>query len=72
MTKAPFPGVATSSKGLLQEESNFLTVCTSNGFDPDAYKLMESAYDFSKSPSPGHVIDTKPYRPNNMQKMVQK
>jgi len=35
---------------------------TSNGFDLDAYKLMEApGYDFNKLPSPGDVIDTKPY-----------
>jgi len=43
MTKAPFLGVATSSKGLLQEESNLLTVHTSDGLDPDIYKLMEES-----------------------------
>jgi len=33
MTKAPFPGVATSSKGLLHKESNLPTVHTSDGFN---------------------------------------
>jgi len=33
MTKAPFPRVATSSKGLLQEESSLPMVHTSDGFD---------------------------------------
>jgi len=73
MTKAPFPSVTTSSKGLLQEESNLPTVHASDEFDPDTYKLMkESGYDFSKQPSPRHVINTKPYGPNDAQKMVQK
>ena len=73
MTKTLFPGVATSSKGLLREAGNLPVVHTSNGFDPNAYKLMEeSGYDFSKSPSPGHVIDTKHYGPNDAQKMMQK
>jgi len=63
MTKAPFSGVATSSNGLLQEESNLPMVHTSDGFDPNAYKLMEeSRYDFSKLASLGHVIDAKAYR----------
>jgi len=73
MTKAPFPGVVSSSKGLLQEESNLPTLCTSYGFDSNTYKLMEeSGYDFNKPPSSRHVIDAKPYRLNDTQKMVQK
>jgi len=72
MTKAPFLGVTTSFKSLLQEESNMPTVHTSDGFDPDAYKLMEeSGYDFRKSSSLVYVIDAKPYGPNGAQKMVQ-
>jgi len=73
MTKARFPCVATLFKGLLQEERNLPTVHTSDGFDPDAYKLMEeSRYDFSKPPSLGLVINAKPDGPNVAQKMVQK
>ena len=71
MTKAPLLGVATSSKGLFQEESNLPTMRISNGFDPKASKLMEeSGYDFSKSPSQGHIIDAKPYGPNEVHKIV--
>ena len=41
-------------------------VHTSDGFDLDAYKLIEeSRYDFSKPPSPGNIIDAKPYGPND-------
>ena len=73
ITKAHFLSVATSSKGLLQEESNLPMVHTSDGFDLDAYKLMEELrYNFNKQPSPGHVIDIKPYGPNDVKKMVQK
>jgi len=69
MMKAPFHGVATSSKGLLQEESNLPMVHISDVFDPKAYKLMEeSRYDFNKSPSPKHVIGAKPYGPNDVEK----
>ena len=72
MTKAPFLGVPTSFKGFLYEESNLPTVHTSDGFDSDAYKLMdESRYNFSKPPSPRHIIDAKPYGPNDTQKMVE-
>jgi len=71
MIKAPFPGVGTSSNGLLHEESNLSTVYTSHEFNPDAYKLMEeSGYDFSKPPCPGNIINIKPYEPNDAQKMV--
>ena len=71
MTKVPLPSVKTSSKGLFQEESDLLTVRRSDAFDPDAYKLMEeSGYGFNKPSSPGHVIDAKPYGPNDVQKMV--
>ena len=48
-------------------------MCTSDGFNPDTYKLMEkSGYDFSKPPSLGHIIGAKPYGPNDAQKIVQK
>jgi len=71
MTKAPFPGVVAFAKGVLQEKSNLPTVYTGDGFDPDAYKSMEeSGYDFSELPSLGHVIDAKPYEPNDAKKMV--
>jgi len=67
------PGVAASSKGLLYEESDLPVVRTSDGLDLDVYKLMDkSGYDFSKPPSLRHVIDTKPYGPNDVQTMVQK
>jgi len=67
MTKAPLPGITTSSKGLLQEESDLPTVCTSDRFYSEAYELMEeSGYNFSKPPSPGHIIDAKPYEPNDI------
>jgi len=73
MTKAPIPGVATSSKGLLQEESTLPMVHRSDEFDPDTYKLIEeSRYDFSKLPSLGNFINTKPYGPSDAQKIVQK
>jgi len=73
MTKAPLPGVTTSSKGLLQEQTNLPTVCTTDGFDPNTYMLMEeSGYDFFKPSSSGHVIDTKPYGHNDTKKMVQR
>ena len=70
MTKAHSPCAATLSKGMLQVERNLPMVHTSDGFDPDAYKLMDLGYDFSKPPSPGYVIDAKPDEPNGAQKML--
>jgi len=71
MPKAPFPSVATSPKSLLEEKSNLPMVPTSDGFDLDAYNLMEdSGYDFSKLSSLGYAIDKKPYGSNGVQKMV--
>jgi len=68
MTKTPLPGVVTSSKSLLQEESDLLIVCISDRFD-HAYKLMEELrYNFSKLLSPGHVIDAKLYGPMTCKK----
>ena len=48
LTKAPLPGFVASSKGSLEEESELPKMCTSDGFDPNAYKLMKrSGYNFS-------------------------
>jgi len=72
-TKAPLPSFVTSSKGLLQEESDLPRVCTSNVFNPNACKLMEKfGYEFSEPPSLGHVIEEKPYGLNDMQKIIQR
>ena len=69
MTKAPLPGVATSSKGLLQEESDLPRMSTSDGFDSNAYEQMKKLeYEFSKPPSQRYIIDAKPYGPNDKEK----
>jgi len=48
-------------------------VHTSDEFDPDTYKFMEElGYDLNEPPSLRHVIDAKPYEPNDTRKMVQK
>jgi len=48
-------------------------MCTSDGFDPNTYKLMEElGYDFSKPPSPGHVIYARPRGGNDTKKIEQK
>jgi len=43
MAAAPFPSFVASSKGLLQEEGGLPKARTSDGFDPDAYKLMKGS-----------------------------
>jgi len=69
LTKAPLPDFIASSKGLLQEKSDLPRVCTSDGFDPNVYQLIEKFnYDFSKPPSLGHVIEANSYALNDMQK----
>ena len=71
LTKALLLGLVGSFKGLLQEESDLPKVCITDGFDLNAYKLMEkSGYDFSKPPFPGHIIKSKPYGLNEMQEMI--
>ena len=73
MTKAPLPGITTSSRGLLREENNLLTAHTTDGFDPDPYKLMEELrYNFPKLLSLGQVIEAKPYGANDTQKMIRR
>ena len=73
MTKASLLGVVTSSKDLLQEENDLPMVHISDGFDPNAYKLMEkSRYDFKKPPFLGRVMEAKPYGPNDTRKMIQR
>ena len=42
-------------------------------FDPNTYKLMEKlCYDFNKLASLGHVIEEKPYRLKDTQKVMQR
>jgi len=46
-------------------------VRTSNGFYLDAYKLLEElGYVFIKALFLGHVIEAKPYGPNDMPRMI--
>ena len=71
LTNVPLLRFLTSSKGLLQEENNLPKVQKSDGFDLNAYKLMRRlGYDFSNQPSLGHVIKAKPYRLDDLQKMI--
>jgi len=72
LTKASHPGFVASSIGSLQEESDISKMCISDGFDPNAHKLMKrSSYDFSQPTSLGHVIEVKPHGLNNTQRILQ-
>jgi len=73
MATTPLPGFVASSRGLLQEEGGLPKACTSDGFDPNAYKLMKRfGNDFRKPPLLGSVIKARPYGLNDTQKMIQK
>ena len=72
LIKASLPGFVFSSEGSLQEESDLPRMHTSDGFNPNAFKLMKlSGYDFSQPMSLGHVIEVKPYGLNSTQRVIQ-
>ena len=71
MATVPLIGFIASSRGLFQEESNLRRVCTRDGFDLNAYKLLKkSGYDFSKPRPLGNVIDVRLYGLNSKQKVI--
>jgi len=73
MVATPLSGFVASSRCLLQEEGGLPKARTSDGFDPNVYKLMKrSGYDFSKPPLLGSVIEASRYGFNDTQKMIQK
>jgi len=48
-------------------------VCTSDGFDPNGHKLIKnSSYNFKKPPPLGNIIEARPYRLNDIEKMIQR
>ena len=70
MATTPLLGFVAFSRGLLQEKRELPMVHTSYGFDPNIYKLMKRFdYDFSKRPLLWNVIEGRPYRLNDTQKM---
>jgi len=72
VVRAPLTGFIVSSKGSHQEEVNLLNVCTDDGFDPNAYKLLKkSGYNFNKPVPLGYAIEAKPYGINETQKKIQ-
>jgi len=67
---APLSDFVASSRGLLQEEGGLPNVHTSDGFNPNAYKLMKrSGYEFSKAPLLGSIIKVRAHGLNDTQKM---
>ena len=67
----PLPGFVSSSKVLLKEENDLPHARTKEGFDPNAYKLMERAgYDFQNPATLGKVIKVKPHGLNETQKVI--
>ena len=72
VSRHPLPGFVSSSKAFLKEEEVLPHTHTKDGFDPNAYKLMERAgYNFQNPATLGKVIEVKPYGLNNTQKMIQ-
>jgi len=73
MAIAPLHGFVASSRDLLQEEGSLPKACTSDEFNPNAYKLMKRfGYNFSKLPLLGSVIEARPYELYDAQKIIQK
>ena len=72
LVRAPLVSFILSSKGSLEEEVDFPKVCTEDGFDPNAYKLLKKfGYDFNIPVRLGCVIEAKPYDINETQKRIQ-
>ena len=56
--RPPIPGFVVSSK----DNNDLPSVRTKEGFDPNAYKLMEKAgYDFQNPATLGMVVEVKPH-----------
>ena len=68
MSRPPIPGFVVSSK----DSDDLPSVLTKEGFDPNAYKLMEKAgYDFQNPATLGKVVEVKPHGLNKTQKKIQ-
>ena len=68
MIRPPIPGFFVSSK----DSNDLPSMRTKEGFDPNAYKLMEKAgYDFQNAATLGKVVEVKPYGLNETQKKIQ-
>ena len=71
VSKQPLPGFVSSSKAFLKEEEHLPHTRTKEGFDPNAYKLMEIGYDFQNPNTLGKIIEVKPHSLIETQKIIQ-
>ena len=70
MSSSPSSKLVSGSKILLREEQDS-NARTKEGFDPNAYKLMEkAAYDFNNPFLLGKVVELETYSLNKIQKRV--
>ena len=70
--RCSLPGFVSFSKALLKEEEGLPHTRTKQGFDPNAYKLVERVGYYLQNPTIlGKVIEVKPHGLNETQKMIQ-
>jgi len=68
VSRPPLAGFVISSSG----SDNLPNARTKDGFDPNAYKLMEKAgYDFQNPTTLGRVVEAKPHGLNETQRKIQ-
>jgi len=68
VSRPPLAGFVVSSSG----SDNLPNAGTEEGFDKNAYKLMEKAgYDFQNLPTLGKVVEAKPHGLNETQRKIQ-
>jgi len=72
VSRSSLPGFVSCSRTLLDEEENLLNAQTKEGFNSNAYKLMEKAgYNFNNPVVLGKVVKVQTYGLNKMQKKIQ-
>jgi len=58
MSRTPLPGFVSCSKTFLKEEEDLPNVRMKEGFNPNSYKVIETAgYDFNNHTTLGKVIE---------------
>jgi len=68
VSRPPIPGFVVSSK----DSDDLPSMRTKEGFDRNAYKLMEKVgYDFQNPATLGKVVEVKPHGLNEIQKKIQ-
>jgi len=69
--QTPLPRFVSCSKTLLDEEGNLPNARTREGFDSNAYKLMEKAcYNFNNPVVLGKIVEVETYGLNKTQKKI--